>query len=105
MNEQRHAWLQERVKQACRQALLQSPYTESTTGKQDQGQPVHSQIYRRVSSHILDELHAAIKVCVNAQHQRSICNRLNQLSHGDLVCWEEDNGRDPRSGTVGRQCG
>ena len=29
----------------------------------------------------LDKLHAAVKVCVNGQHQSSICNGLHQLRH------------------------
>ena len=42
----------------------------------------------------LYELHAAIEVCVYTEHQGAVCNGLHELSHGDLVFGQEDDGRN-----------
>ncbi len=44
----------------------------------------------------LDELHAAVKVCVNGQHQSPVGDGLHQLRHGDLVRWQEHDGGNAR---------
>ena len=49
----------------------------------------------------LDKLHAAVKVCVDGQHQGAVGNRLHQLRHGDLICREKHDGRDARMRAVG----
>ena len=51
----------------------------------------------------LYELHAAVKVCVYAEHKGAVCDGLHKLGHRDLVCWEEDNRGDACRCTVRRQ--
>lgn len=67
------------------------------------GLPVHGvgKVDGRISSDVLDELHAAIKVCVNAEDQSPVGDGLHELRQGDLVCRQEHNGGDASSSTVG----
>ena len=37
----------------------------------------------------LDKLHAAVKVCVNGQHQSPVGDGLHKLRHGNFVCRQE----------------
>ena len=69
---------------------------------QDLSTPVHGvgKVDGRVSSDVLDQLHTPIKVGVNAQDQGSVGYGLNQLSQGDFVSWQEDNGGNASSRTV-----
>ena len=69
---------------------------------QDLSTPVHGvgKVDGRVSSDVLDQLHTPIKVGVNAQDQGSVGYGLNQLSQGDFVSWQEDNGGNASGRTV-----
>lgn len=70
-----------------------------------QAKRVHAvcQVDRRLGGHLLDQLHAAVKVGVDGQHERAVGDRLHQLREGDLVGGEEHDGGDARGGAVRRQ--
>ncbi len=44
----------------------------------------------------LDELHAAVEVGVDGQHERAVRDGLHQLRHADLVGRQEHDGGDAR---------
>mmetsp|Transcript_13167 Transcript_13167/g.44609 ORF Transcript_13167/g.44609 Transcript_13167/m.44609 type:complete len:517 (+) Transcript_13167:425-1975(+) len=61
------------------------------------------QVDGHLLDHLLDELHAAVKVCVHLDHGCAVGDRLEQLGGGDLAPGQDDHAGDARGGAVGRE--
>ncbi|KAF1867755.1 hypothetical protein Lal_00050188 [Lupinus albus] len=65
--------------------------------------PQTIQRIRQINRYLPDQLHAPIKISINAENQRSIRNRLNQLRSRNLISRKENNRRYTCRSTISRQ--
>ena len=61
------------------------------------------QVKRRVLGDLLDQLHAAVEIGVQAEHQGAVGDGLDQLRQGNLAPRQQHDGWDACGGAIGRQ--
>jgi len=61
------------------------------------------QVKRFVLGDFLDQLHAAVKIRVQVEHERAVGDGLDELGDGDFAARQEDDRLDARRRAIGRQ--